>query len=56
MGELQEWVKKTKPVLMRVQAAPQTDDHSFGQLVKLLRDRSYVSRRRLFQLSYPLTF
>ncbi|KAI9454567.1 hypothetical protein BJY52DRAFT_720687 [Lactarius psammicola] len=40
MNELQEWMKKTQPVLMRVQAAPGTDDHNFRQLIKLLRERN----------------
>jgi hypothetical protein len=44
MNELQEWLKRTQPVLMRVQPTPGTDDHGFGQLVKLLRERSFVSR------------
>jgi hypothetical protein len=52
MNELQDWMKRTQPVLMRVQAAPGTDDHSFVQLVKLLRDRSYVSRRQRFPFSH----
>ena len=46
MNELQEWMKRTQPVLMRVQPAPGTDDHGFGQLVKLLRERSFVSLLR----------
>jgi hypothetical protein len=44
MGEFQEWIKKTKPVIMRIQPAPGTDDHHYGQLVKLLRDKGYVGR------------
>ncbi|KAI9450141.1 hypothetical protein BJY52DRAFT_1304125 [Lactarius psammicola] len=55
MNELQEWMKKTQPVLMRVQAAPGTDDHNFGQLVKLLRERSYVGRPSALPLGHPLT-
>ena len=57
MNELQEWMKRTQPVLMRVQAAPGTDDHNFGQLVKLLRERSYVSRGHVVGVSHipPLT-
>jgi hypothetical protein len=54
MNELQEWMKRTQPVLMRVQAAPGTDEHGYGQLNKLLRERGFVSRRR-FPLGHPLT-
>ncbi|KAH9160781.1 hypothetical protein EDB89DRAFT_845017 [Lactarius sanguifluus] len=43
MNEFQEWIKKTQPVLMKVQAAPGADGHNFGQLVKLLRERSYYA-------------
>ena len=44
MGEFQEWIKKTKPVIMRILPAPGTDEHNYGQLVKLLRDKGYVGR------------
>ena len=42
MDELQDWIKKTNPVITRIQPAPGTDDHNYGQLVKLLREKNYV--------------
>jgi len=47
MDELQDWIKKTDPVLTRIQPAPGTDDHSYGQLVKLLREKNYVGHQCL---------
>jgi len=44
--EFQEWVKKTNPVVMHIKPILGTDEHNYGQLVKLLRDKSYVGRRR----------
>jgi hypothetical protein len=44
MDELQDWIKKTNPVITRIQPAPGIDDHSYGQLVKLLREKNYVGR------------
>ena len=54
MNDLQDWIKRTHPVLMRIQPAPGTDDHGFGQLTKLLRDRSVVSPRWRLR-AFPLT-
>jgi hypothetical protein len=44
MQELQEWTRKNNPVMMQIRPAPGTDDHNYGQLVKLLREKGYVGR------------
>src|SRR6266852_5216679 len=43
MEELQDWMRRHDPVVMHVQPTPGTDEHGYGQLVKLLRDKSCVS-------------
>jgi hypothetical protein len=43
MDELHEWMRKHDPVVMQIQPTPGTDEHGYGQLVKLLRDKSCVS-------------
>ena len=54
MNELQDWMKRTQPVLMGVQPASGTDDHNFGQLVKSLRERNLVGPcRRCFPPGHP---
>ena len=47
MEELQDWIKKTNPVITRIQPAPGTDDHTYAQLVKLLREKNYVGHQCL---------
>lgn len=42
MDELHDWMRRHEPVVMHVQATPGTDEHGYGQLVKLLRDKSCV--------------
>ena len=55
MYGLQDWMKRTQPVLMRVQPASGTDDHSFRQLVKSLREKNLVSPRwRHFHSTHAL--
>jgi len=39
MEELYDWIRKNSPAVMQIQATPGTDEHSYGQLVKLLRDK-----------------
>ncbi|KAI9510732.1 hypothetical protein F5148DRAFT_1332188 [Russula earlei] len=43
MDEFQEWIRKTNPAIMQIHPAPGTDEHHYGQLVKLLRDKSYYA-------------
>jgi hypothetical protein len=43
LDELHEWMRKHGPVVMHVQPTPGTDEHGYGQLVKLLRDKTCVS-------------
>ena len=45
MEELYDWIRKNSPAVMQIQATPGTDEHSYGQLVKLLRDKGCVSHR-----------
>lgn len=45
MDEFHDWIKKTGPVVMQIQAAPGTDEHNYEQLVKLLREKSFVGHR-----------
>jgi hypothetical protein len=42
LNEFHEWIKKTDPAIMQIQAAPGTDEHNYGQLIKLLREKGYV--------------
>ena len=44
MDELHEWMRKHNPVVMHIQPTAGTDEHGYGQLVKLLRDKGCVSR------------
>jgi len=55
MQELQDWTRKNNPVIMQIRPAPGTDDHNYGQLVKLLREKGYVGRL-ICPPSCPLTF
>ena len=41
--ELHEWMRKHNPVVMHIQPTPGADEHGYGQLVKLLRDKGCVS-------------
>lgn len=43
MDELHDWMRKHNPVVMHIQPTPGTDEHGYGQLVKLLRDKGCVS-------------
>ena len=45
MEELHDWIEKYKPVVMHIRPTPGTDERSYGQLVKLLRDKGGVSHR-----------
>jgi hypothetical protein len=43
MDEFHEWMRKNEPVVMQIQPTPGTDEHGYGQLVKLLREKACVS-------------
>ncbi len=47
MDELHEWMRKNNPVVMQIHPTPGTDEHGYGQLVKLLRDKGCVSQCNL---------
>jgi hypothetical protein len=49
MDELHDWIDKNKPVVMHIRPTPGTDEHSYGQLVKLLRDKGCVSHTIAYQ-------
>ena len=51
LEELHDWMRKHSPVVMQVQSTPGTDEHGYGQLVKLLRDKSCVSHGVHLKLS-----
>jgi hypothetical protein len=42
--ELQDWIRENDPVIMQIKPAPGMDDHNYGQLAKLLREKGYVGR------------
>lgn len=44
MAELDDWLRKYSPVVAHFQPTAGTNEHSCGQLVKLLRDKSCVGR------------
>lgn len=45
VDELEDWIKRTNPVMMQLRPLSGTDEHNYGQLVRLLKEKGYVSRR-----------
>ena len=44
-GELRDWIKTTSPMVVQIRPALGTNDHNYKQLVNLLKEKNYVSRR-----------
>ena len=57
VDEFEDWIKWTNPAMMQLRPLSGTDEHEYAQLVKLLKEKDYVSRRcsRRAVLSFFLT-
>jgi hypothetical protein len=49
MDDLDAWISKNNSVVMDIDPTPGTDEPSYRQLVKLLRDKNCVSHWCTFQ-------
>ena len=45
LDDLRNWIKKTNPMVVQIRPALGTNDYNYKQLVKLLREKGYVSCR-----------
>ena len=45
VDEFEDWIKWINPAMMQLRPLSGTDAHEYAQLVKLLKEKDYVSRR-----------